>query len=104
MYEVSKAVVQEAVIDLGQAFQGFFAKRGKYPHFKRREGRASFCAANEAGTFRADGERIKLPVIGWVKMWEAVRFSGPLKRLTVSREADRWFASVMVETNDLPPV
>ena len=66
--------------------------------------RASFCAANEAGTFRADGERIKLPVIGWIRMREAVRFSGPLKRATVSCEAGRWFVSLMVETADVPPV
>ena len=27
------------------------AERGPYPRFKRKDGRASFCAANEAGTF-----------------------------------------------------
>jgi putative transposase len=61
-------------------------------------------SANETGTFRCDGERIKLPVIGWVRLREPVRFSGPLKRVTVSREADRWFASIMVDTPDIQPV
>jgi len=79
MYDVAKCVVQEAIIDLGAAFQAFFEKRGKYPRFKSKQDKPSFCAANEAGTFRTDGgKRIKLPVIGWVKMREAVRFSGPL--------------------------
>ena len=50
MYDVSKCVVQEAIIDLGAAFRTFFEKRGRYPRFKRKDGRASFCAANEAGT------------------------------------------------------
>ena len=104
MYDVGKAAVQEAIIDLGSAFRAFFEKRGKYPRFKRKDDRASFCAANEVGTFRPDGERIKLPVIGWVRMREAVRFSGPLKRATVSREAGRWFVSLMVDTNDVQPV
>jgi putative transposase len=104
MYDCSKCVVQEAIIDLGDAFRAFFEKRGKYPRFKRKNVRASFCAANEAGTFRADGKRIKLPVIGWVRMREAVRFSGPLKRATVSCEAGRCFVSRMVETNDVQPV
>src|SRR5215471_3634537 len=104
MYDVSKAAVQESIIDLGTAFRAFFEKRGRYPQFKRKDGRASFCAANETGTFRSEGERIKLPVIGWVKMREAVRFGGPLKRVTVSRDGDRWFASVMVETDDVRPV
>ena len=104
VFDVGKCVAQEAIIDLGASFRAFFEKRGKYPRFKRKDDRASFCAANEVGTFRADGERIKLPVIGWVRMREAVRFSGPLKRATVSREAGRWFVSLMVDTNDVQPV
>jgi putative transposase len=104
MYDVGKAAVQEAIIDLGSAFRAFFEKRGKYPRFKRKDDRASFCAANEVGTFRADGDRIKLPVIGWVRMREAVRFSGPLKRATVSREAGRWFVSLMIDTDDVQPM
>ena len=104
MYDVSKCVVQEAIIDLGTAFRGFFEKRGRYPQFKRKDAKASFCAANEAGTFRVDGERIKLPVVGWVKMREAVRFSGPLKRATVSCEAGRWFVSLMIDTTDIGQV
>jgi putative transposase len=101
MYDVTKAAVQEAIIDLGTAFRAFFEKRGKYPRFKSKQGCASFCAANEAGTFRAEGRRIKLPVVGWVRMREAVRFFGPLKRATVSLEGDRWFVSLMIETDDV---
>ena len=101
MFDVTKCAVQEAIIDLGAAFRAFFEKRGKYPRFKRKDGRASFRAANEAGTFRTNGKRIKLPVVGWVKMREALRFSGPAKRATVSLAGGRWFVSVMVETNDV---
>ncbi|MDA8361963.1 MAG: RNA-guided endonuclease TnpB family protein [Gammaproteobacteria bacterium] len=104
MFDVTKCAAQEAVIDLGTAFRAFFEKRGRYPRFKKKGIHDSFCAANEAGTFRCDGQRIKLPVIGWVRMREAVRFSGRLKRVTVSREADRWHASVMVETDDIKAV
>jgi putative transposase len=104
MFDVTKCAVQEAIIDLGAAFRAFFEKRGKYPRFKSKRDRASFCAASGAGTFRADGKRIKLPVIGWVRMREAVRFSGQLKRATVSREADRWFVSLVIETDDVQPV
>jgi putative transposase len=104
MFDVTKCAVQEAIIDLGGAFRAFFEKRGKYPRFKKKGRRDSFCAANEAGTFRTDGKKIKLPVIGWVRMREEVRFSGKLKRVTVCREADRWHVSIMVETEDVKPV
>jgi len=104
MYDVSKCAVQEAIIDLGTAFRGFFDKRTEYPRFKSKDDRQSFCAANEAGTFRADGKRIKLPVIGWIRMREEVRFPGPLKRATVSCEAGRWFVSLMIDTDAVRPV
>ena len=104
MFDVTKCAVQEAIIDLGTAFRAFFEKRGKYPRFKKKGVHDSFCAANETGTFRCNGMRVKLPVIGWVRMREAVRFSGALKRVTVSREADRWFASISVDTPDIQSV
>ena len=104
MFNVTKCAAQEAIIDLGSAFRGFFEKRAAYPRFKRKEDKPSFCAANEAGTFRADGKRIKLPVIGWIRMREAVRFAGPLKRATVSCEAGRWFVSLLIDTDDVRPV
>jgi hypothetical protein len=42
------------------------------------------------------GQRIKLPVIGWVKMREALRFDGG------SRAADRWFVRLSVEIERVP--
>jgi putative transposase len=90
------------MIDLGVAFRGFFEGPGRYPRFKKKGVYDRFCAANETRTFRTDGKRIKLPVIGWVRMREAVRFEGALKRATISREADRWFVSLTVDAPDSP--
>jgi putative transposase len=104
MFDVTKCAAQEAIIDLGAAYRAFFEKRTKFPRFKRKEDKPSFCAANEAGTFRTDGKRIKLPVIGWIRMREEVRFSGPLKRATVSCEGGRWFVALMIDTDDVRPV
>ncbi len=104
MFDVTKCAAQEAIIDLGAAFRSFFEKRGKFPRFKNRDSKPSFCAANEAGTFRTDGKRIRLPVIGWVRMREAVRFSGPLKRATVSFEEGRWFVALSIEAGDVQPI
>ncbi len=106
MFEVTKCAAQEAIINLGVAFTNFFRdckkpkaqRRFHHPKPKKKGVHDSFCAANEAGTFRCEGERIKLPVIGWVRMCEALRFEGRAKYVTVSREGDRWFASILVET------
>lgn len=104
MYDVTKTAPQNAILDLGEAFQGFFDGRSKYPKFKNRDSLKSFCAAVGVGTFRTDGKKIKLPVIGWVKLREEVRFSGPMKRATVSFHAGRWFVSVLIDTPDILPV
>ncbi|MCA3268244.1 MAG: transposase [Azospirillum sp.] len=108
MFDVTKCAAQEAIIDLGSAFRSFFEKRGRYPRFKKNGASDSFCAANEVGTFRIEDRRIKLPVIGWVRLHESPRFDGVAKRVTVSRTADRWFASILFEVADtvadMPPI
>ncbi len=104
MFDVTKCATQEAIIDLGTAFRSFFEKRGRYPRFKKKGVSDSFCAANEVGTFRIDGKRIKLPVVGWVRTRETPRFEGVAKRVTVSRTADRWFASILFEAPDVPAI
>ena len=104
MYDVTKCASQEAVIDLGMAFRAFFRKQARYPRFKQRgRARDSFCAANEAGTFRVEGRKIRLPRIGWVRMREELRFRGVAKRVTVSRDGERWYAAVTVEMPDPAP-
>jgi len=44
-----------------------------------------------------DGRLVKLPLVGWVRMREAVRFAGRICSVTISRQADAWFASFVVE-------
>jgi putative transposase len=45
-----------------------------------------------------DGKRVKLPVIGWVRMRESVRFPGQVKSAVVSKMADGWYVALAVET------
>ncbi len=115
MLEVTKTAPQCAIINLGTAFKNFFEdivkfKRGELsrqairrPRFKKKGVHDSFCADNGPGTFQCDGKRLRLPIIGWVKMHEALRFSGRPLSITISRTAHRWFASIAVEVEHLPP-
>ncbi|WP_404995826.1 RNA-guided endonuclease InsQ/TnpB family protein [Burkholderia cepacia] len=41
-----------------------------------------------------------MPVLGWVRMRESLRFNGKIVSATVSRSADRWFISFLVELPD----
>ena len=104
MLEVTKVAPQQAIKNLGAAFKRFFAHEAKYPRFKKKGIHDSFRADNGAETVAFDGKRIRIPVVGWVKMCQSLRFVGKLRSVTVSRVADRWFASVCVELEYRVPV
>ncbi len=100
MLEVSKNAPQMAIIQLGQAFKNFFARRARYPTFRKKGVHDRFTLTNDQ--FRVDDRRIRLPRIGWVRMREALRFAGKIMSATISRTADRWFVSLTVEMPDTP--
>jgi putative transposase len=104
MREVPKSVVQQAVKNLGRAFRNFFEKRAKYPKFKKKfKSRDSARFDNGPGTFRCEGKRIRLPVVGSVRMREQLRFTGRPLSATISCVAGGWFVSVAVEVEHRQP-
>lgn len=107
MQEVTKVAPQQAIKNLGAAFNRFFKHQGKYPQFKKKGIRDSFRADNgpaKAGenAVQLINKKINLPRIGWIKLQEELRFQGQIKSVTVSRRASRWYAAISVETNQLP--
>ena len=96
MYDVTKCAAQNSLMNLGTAFHNFFAGRARYPKFKRKFQHDSFKLDNL--NFNIDGSRIRIPKLGWVRMREALRFTGKLISCTISRRADKWFASIVVDT------
>lgn len=99
MLEVTKCAPQMAIIQLGQAFQNFFAGRARYPRFRKKGVQDRFTLTNDQ--FDIDGCRIRIPNLGWVRMRETLRFTGKILSATISRVADRWFVSIVVDTEDL---
>jgi putative transposase len=68
MYASSKCAPQEALRDLDTAFDTFFAKRAKYPRFKKKSKRIG--AFTLTGTIHVGPNWIQLPVIGKVRLFE----------------------------------
>lgn len=104
MMESTKCAPQEALINLGKAFDNFFNKRGNYPKFKKRGVRDSFKLS--IGQFSVDDDdgkhHLRVPKVGSVRLSEAPRFDGEVISVTVSRTADQWFASLMFRAEDAP--
>ena len=104
MLEVTKNAPQMAIRQLGAAFANFFAGRARYPVFRRKGVRDRFTLTNDQ--FALEGTRIRIPLLGWVRMRECLRFTGKVISAAVSKTAKRWFVAITVEIADsshLPP-
>lgn len=99
MLEVTKNAPQMAIMQLGQAFQNFFAGRTRYPQYRKKGMHDRFSVTNDQ--FRIDGYRIRIPNLGWVRMREQLRFEGRVMSVTISRIAGRWFTSITVDCPDI---
>jgi putative transposase len=104
MYEVSKCVPQEALKNLETAFKNFFRglkKGGKvgFPQFKSKHtSKKSFRISS--GFFYVTKSTVKLPNCGEIKLKEKGYIPASnikYNSLTISKEADRCFASVNCE-------
>lgn len=98
MLEVTKNAPQMAIIQLGKAFQNFFAKRASYPTVRKKWRDDRFTLSNDQ--FSVNGSRIRIPHLGWVRIRESLRFSGKIMSATISRMSDKWFVSITVDTQD----
>ena len=73
------------------------------PRFHKRSRGMAFRADNGHGTVRIEDQRIRLPVIGWVRLCERWRFSGTIRKCVVKHDGKRWKASVVCEAPTPPP-
>jgi len=118
MLEVTKNAPQQAIKNLGIAYKNAFyrQKTGQqtgsdknpygFPRPKKKFINDSFRADNGPARKGADavlveGKKIKLSKIGWVRMAETIRFEGQIKSVIISRQADKWFAAISIDTEDI---
>ena len=96
MSESPKDANIEALYDLEAAFKAFWQGRAKHPRFHAKGKVApSFGVSNDK--FRFDGRRVRLPIIGWVKTRESLRFDGKALSGRVTYQRGRWHFAVQVE-------
>ena len=88
--------------NLADAIKRWKSGQNNFPKYKKRSHRQSYTVEGEK--VKVEGKHIRLPKIGRIRMFEALRFEGEIKRVTISRTAHRWFISILVETGipDVP--
>jgi len=94
--EVSSVPVQQSLRHLQTAFGNFFARRNKYPTFKKKDGAQS--AEYTTSAFKWDGKQLKIAKAGVLN----IRFSRTIPKaaivttVTVSKDtAGRYFVSML---------
>ena len=99
-FEWTKGMDQRAALyairNLSEGVKRWKDKLNGFPKFKKRGTRQSYTTDEQS--VRVEGKRIKFPKIGWVNMFQELRFKGAIIRVTISRTAHRWFVSITVDT------
>ena len=102
-YEWCKALNQRAAhnaiyFNFQDAIRRWQSGQSRFPKFKRRSRGQRFQADAGRGTTIVEGHRIKLPKIGWVRMFQSLRYLGTICKVVISKHGHRWFASILVDT------
>jgi putative transposase len=97
MYEVGKSAPQYAIHDLGSGYKRMYKGIARHPKFKKKGVKESFVAVEGGKDFKQKNYSIRIPVLGWVKCHENLRFEGKVNNVVIKRTADMWFAVVNVE-------
>ena len=96
--DADSIALQQSLRHLDRAYDNFFKKRGGYPKFKSKRYKQSYRTMNINSNISIDGNSIKLPKAGKVKIVNSRAFDGRIISATVSRTSSgRYYISLQVE-------
>ena len=98
--DVDSVSLQQTLRDLDSAYQNFFSGRGKYPKFKRKDGKNSY--RTRWYYIKIDSRYITIPKVGMLRFRDKNDFSNILKiyNVTISKTSSgKYFASISAEVN-----
>jgi putative transposase len=100
---VNSQVVQDVVYRLDRALGSYFAGLARFPKF-RRKGRYHSLTYPQIGGFKLLRGRLRLSMIGNLKMKQHRSVLGQLKTCTVVKEIDHWFAIIVTQSQGGPAI
>ena len=97
--EMDSNIIDRVTANLGTAFKNFFAKRNKYPKFKKKGQSESYQV--KVANVRLEVLSLKLPKLTPIKMSRPLFRVGKLiGNVTISLTAGRWYAAIPVEMEE----
>jgi putative transposase len=101
--EMNAQMLQQAIRDLDNAFEAFFARRARFPRFRsKRHDRPSFRFPQ---SLRLEGDTLIVPKLGPVRLVLHRPLEGTLKSATIKQDVTgAWYVSLVVhfELPDIP--
>lgn len=96
--DADSMALQEAIRDLDNAYQKFFRKEAGYPKFRSKHNPVqSYRTRNQNNGVRIEGKKLRLPIVGWVKIKLSRTFNGRILNATVSQNATgKYYVSLCV--------
>lgn len=119
MRKYPSTVYQSAFIDLKDAFSRWRKGLSGFPNKKSKKKGDSFTVYKTSGIYPVKGQpalpltnrvvikagrKIKLPGLATFRLKEKINFMCSSQTFTVSRTADKWFVSFMLDAEKVPPV
>jgi putative transposase len=100
--DLDAQLLQQALRDLEQAFKNFFARRARYPRFKRKQrGAASFRIPQRVIVRNG---AVYVPKIGWVAVRQHRPIDGATKSATFKQDATGYWYVTLVVAFTMPNV
>ena len=108
--EVDKFALDNAIINMDNAYQKFFKEHTEYPKFKSKHNNKKSYTTNCIHLERPkptievnfDINKIKLPKLKWIKAKISRKFDGKIKSATISQvPSGKYYVSVLVETEHI---
>ena len=106
--EVDSLALANAQLHLNDAYKNFWSnKKNGFPKFKsKKRSKNSYSTNNQKGSVRIEGNKIKLPKIGLVKLEMHRQIEGKIKTVTISKTpSGKYYISILVEyENQVLPI
>ena len=102
--EVDSLALASTWKDLGIAYKNFFQRKEVgFPKFKKKHSKQSYRTYNQRGSIRLEGNKIKLPKIGFIKLKITRSIdSNKIKGVTISKTpTGKYYVSMNIETSIL---
>lgn len=101
--EVANQSLQQSIRHIDSAFRGFFKDKKGYPKFKSKAAKQS-CGFINNVKVDFENKKIKVPKIGWVRVFIDREFKGEIGTLTFTKNAaGKYFVTIVIRNDESLP-